>query len=163
MRRIQFADFELDLELFTLERNGQPIEIGQRPLDLLICLIENRDRVVDLEFLRMEVWKGAALSAAAIPTCVRDLRKALGDSASNPRVIASRRGRGYHFIAEAKSAPGSRRNWTRAEEEFPFVGRYDQMRLLKKHSDRQSPKRVDTSSLFEARQGWARRGCSTNS
>ena len=131
MRRIKFSEFELDLELFTLQRNNSPIAIGQRPLDLLVCLIQNRERVVDLKFLRREVWNSVALSPAAIPTCVRELRLALGDSASNPRFIESTRGRGYRFIAEVKSAPRSQLTPTQPFEELPFVGRKTEMRILR--------------------------------
>lgn len=131
MRRIKFSEFELDLELFTLQRNNSPIAIGQRPLDLLVCLIQNRERVVDLKFLRREVWNSVALSPAAIPTCVRELRMALGDSASNPRFIESTRGRGYRFIAEVRSAPRSQLTPTQPFEELPFVGRKTEMGILR--------------------------------
>jgi DNA-binding winged helix-turn-helix (wHTH) protein/tetratricopeptide (TPR) repeat protein len=131
VRQIQFSEFELDLELFTFRRNGDPIEIGQRPLDLLVCLIQNRERVVPLEFLRREVWNSAALSPAAIPTCVHELRRALGDNASSPRFIESVRGRGYRFIGEVRSAPRSNRTENQPFEELPFVGRKTEMKILR--------------------------------
>ena len=97
MHRIQFAEFELDLELFVLKRKSIPIEIGQRPLDLLVYLIQNRERIVDLDTLRRDVWNSAALSPAAIPTCIGELRKVLDDDASSPKYIECTRGRGYRF------------------------------------------------------------------
>lgn len=142
MRRIQFSEFELDLELFTLQHRKSPVEIGQRPLDLLVCLIQNRERVLDLEFLRREVWDSAALSSAAIPTCVGELRKALADSASSPRFIESVRGRGYRFIAEIKCAPRSNGTQTQPLEELPFVGRKTEMSVLRE---------ILRSSVAEAR------------
>jgi DNA-binding winged helix-turn-helix (wHTH) protein len=131
MRRIRFGDFEVDLDLFTLERNGTEVEIGRRTLDLLVCLIENKERVVDPEFLRREVWNSATLSPAAIPTCVMELRRTLGDSAAEPTFVASIRGRGYRFIAEANSAPGSARTGTQPFEDLPFVGRKAEMAVLR--------------------------------
>jgi len=142
VRRIQFSEFELDLELFTLQHRKSPVEIGQRPLDLLVCLIQNRERVLDLEFLRREVWGSAALSSAAIPTCVGELRKALADSASSPRFIESVRGRGYRFIAEIKCAPRSNGTQTQPLEELPFVGRKTEMSVLRE---------ILRSSVAEAR------------
>lgn len=94
MRRIQFDAFEVDLDLFTIRRNGERLPVGQRTLDLLICLIENSNRVVDHEFLRREVWDSATLSPAAIPTCALELRRALNDDPSHPKFIESIRGRG---------------------------------------------------------------------
>jgi len=131
VHRIQFSEFELDLELFTLKRNDAPIEIGQRPLDLLVYLIQNRDQIVDLDTLRREVWNSAALSPAAIPTCIGDLRKVLDDDASSPTFIECTRGRGYRFIAEIKRAPGSKRTPSQPLEELPFVGRKREMAILR--------------------------------
>ena len=131
MRIIQFAGFELDLQLFSLRQNGVAVEIGQRPLDLLICLIQNRERIVDLDFLRREVWNSAALSPAAIPTCVRELRLILGDDAYNPEFIESKRGRGYRFIAEVKRPAGQKRALGTPLEELPFVGRSEEMATIR--------------------------------
>ncbi len=131
MRRIRFGNFEVDLDLFTLKRAGIELEIGRRALDLLICLIENRERVVDSEFLRREVWDCATLSPAAIPTCVMELRRTLGDSASEPIFVASIRGRGYRFIAHADHAPGSARKKNQPFEELPFVGRNAEIAVLR--------------------------------
>jgi len=131
VRQIQFSEFELDLELFTLRRDNFPVEIGQRPLDLLACLIQNHERVVDLESLRREVWNSAALSPSAIPTCIGELRKALGDNASSPNFIECIRGRGYRFIGEVKSVPRSKRAETEPFEELPFVGRKSEMKILR--------------------------------
>jgi DNA-binding winged helix-turn-helix (wHTH) protein/tetratricopeptide (TPR) repeat protein len=131
MRRIRFGDFEVDLDLFSLRRNGTELDIGQRTFDLLICLIENRERVVDPDFLRREVWGSAALSPAAIPTCVMELRKTLGDSASQPKFVASIRGRGYRFIAQLVSDLSSIRKNTLPLEDLPFVGRMAEMAILR--------------------------------
>ncbi len=122
MSRIEFSDFAIDLKSFELTRRGEPVSIGPKPLDLLICLIENRDRVVDQDFLRREVWESTALSSATIPTCILEVRRALHDSPDTQEYIATYRGRGYRFIAEAKvRAPrGSVRN---NPDSFPFVGR----------------------------------------
>ncbi|HIF93771.1 MAG TPA: hypothetical protein EYQ60_11700 [Myxococcales bacterium] len=132
MRRIQFGDFEVDLDLFTLKYRGSTVAIGKRTLDLLICLIQNRDRVVDIEQLRQEVWMSAALSAAAIPTCVRELRRALGDDAANPSFVDCIRGRGYRFIAEVQYAPIDRRDNDALIEELPFAGRRSELTILRR-------------------------------
>ena len=98
MQKIRFSDFELDLELFTLKKGDQPIAIGRRSFDLLAYLVQNRERVITFATLRKEVWSDVALSDSAIPTCIGELRRVLGDDASNPKYIKSIRGRGYRFI-----------------------------------------------------------------
>ena len=123
MNRIQFADFEIDLDLFTLCKAGLPVQIGAKPLDLLICLIENKDRVLDREFLRHEVWRSVELSSAAIPTCILELRRTLADDASNPRFIQSQRTRGYRFIGDVRRVGNRHRSGGRTCDNLVFVGR----------------------------------------
>lgn len=130
MSRIKFEDFEIDLDLFELMRANQVIEIGAKPLNLLICLISNRNRVVDREFLRNELWKGAELSPATIPTCVLAVRKALGDQASESRLIKSHRARGYRFIGEISRSTSHARSTVPELEHLPFVGRLDELSSL---------------------------------
>lgn len=131
MKQMQFSDFELDLDLFTLRRKGQLVSIGQRPLDLLICLIKNRDRVVSSEFLRREVWNSTALSPAAIPTCIRELRKILGDDAATPAFIESKRGRGYRFMASADYTPATQHSRSKSPSALSFVGREPEIGILR--------------------------------
>ncbi len=136
MRRIRFDDFEIDLDLFTLSKNGEKIHIGPRALDLLICLTENRERVVSLDFLQREVWKAKSLSAATIPTAIMEIRRALGDSATAPSFISSTRGRGYRFLKDVELSQTQEETRTSTiSKQLPFVGRASQIKLLKQMSD----------------------------
>ena len=45
------------------------------------------------------MWQTQALSSSAIPTCLLELRKALGDTSSPHKIIQTVRGRGYRFVA----------------------------------------------------------------
>jgi DNA-binding winged helix-turn-helix (wHTH) protein len=130
LRKIQFAEFELDLEVFALRRDGIPVEIGARALDLLIHLIENRERVVGLAELREKVWQAAALSPSSIPTCIRDLRIALQDEANNPRLIDTARGRGYRFIGRVSGLWVDEERDKRYLAVLPFVGRESQLQRI---------------------------------
>ncbi|MHA7839681.1 MAG: ATP-binding protein, partial [bacterium] len=135
--QIRFADFELDLDLFQLKRSGCDVDLGPRALDLLACLISNRERVVSPERLRTEVWEGAALSASAIPTCVSELRRVLADDATQPRFIETVRSRGYRFIHPCESVLpdatriGAGREGVPARIQLPFVGREADLEILR--------------------------------
>jgi DNA-binding winged helix-turn-helix (wHTH) protein/tetratricopeptide (TPR) repeat protein len=130
LRKIQFSDFQLDLELFQLTKEKKPIDIGRRALDLLVYLIENRDRVVELEELRHKVWDSAALSRSSIPTCVRELRIALHDDAENPGLIATARGRGYRFIGKLSGLHVDDDRDKPLAATIPFVGREAEMEAM---------------------------------
>ena len=37
---VRFDDFELDIRAYELRRNGRPVKLERRPMDLLIFLVE---------------------------------------------------------------------------------------------------------------------------
>jgi adenylate cyclase len=71
---------------------GEPYVLGARALDLLLCLIERRDRVVGKEELLQVVWPGVVVEESNLAVHVFALRKLLG-----PQAIATVAGRGYRF------------------------------------------------------------------
>ena len=104
----RFADFELDTECFELRERGCPVVLARRPFDLLLCLIERRQRVVLKHELLTEVWGGSAVCDATLSHCVMQLRRALSDAALQSRYLRTVRGRGYRFIATVSAAPSER-------------------------------------------------------
>ena len=130
MRHIRFLDFELDLDLFELRRDEEKVPLSPRALDVLRYLIEHRTQVVSKEQLRQEIWNGATLSAAAIPTTVLEIRKAIGDDSKTEPIIASKRGRGYHFLPDVKLSQRLVQDTTHRTELLPFVGRNADLDLL---------------------------------
>ena len=51
-----FLGMELDEERFELRRQGQPVRLEPRALDVLFYLVRNRERVVSKEELIEKVW-----------------------------------------------------------------------------------------------------------
>ena len=94
-----FDDFEIDLERFELRREGEPVPIGPRAFDVLAYLIRHRDRAVSKHELVSKVWGVVALSSAAVPTCIREVRRALGDGGGARGRIVTVPKRGYRFAA----------------------------------------------------------------
>jgi DNA-binding winged helix-turn-helix (wHTH) protein len=97
-----FEDFEIDLERFELRRNGEPVSIGPRPFDVLAYLIRNRQRAVSKQELVAKVWGVVALSPAAVPTCIGEVRRALGDIGGPRALIVTVPKRGYRFAATVR-------------------------------------------------------------
>src|SRR5262245_53332105 len=95
----RFADFELDTACYELRQRGVVVSLSRRPFDLLLCLIERRQRVVLKDELIDVVWGGSCVSNATLCHCVMELRRALSDAADEPRFLRTVRGRGYRFIA----------------------------------------------------------------
>ncbi len=82
--------------------DGQPAALGARAFDLLLALIEHRDRVVSKNELLDLVWPGLVVEENNLQVQVSTLRKLLG-----PKAIATVPGRGYRWtlVGEEAAAP----------------------------------------------------------
>src|SRR5262245_57315902 len=89
---------------------------GERRLDLmpktfavLRHLLDHAGRLITKQELMTVAWHDAVVSAAALTSCIRDLRRALGDSSDTPRYIETVHRRGFRFIGPvARPAPPAR-------------------------------------------------------
>src|SRR6266850_6098006 len=77
------------------------LELTPRAFAVLRHLVEHRGRLITKEELFTTVWRDAIVSDAALSSCIRDLRKALGDSSGAPRYIQTVHRRGFRFIGPA--------------------------------------------------------------
>lgn len=99
-----FSNCKVDLSTFELERRGRVVKIEPKVFDVLVYLIENRDRVVTKNELLDTLWPGEAVSDSVLPRCVAAARRAVGDTRTKQRVIQTVHGRGYRFVAELIAA-----------------------------------------------------------
>ena len=75
----QFANFELDPSTRELKRDDLPLSLEPRVFDLLLFLIERRERVVSKQELFDNIWKGRIVSDAALTSAIKAAREVLGD------------------------------------------------------------------------------------
>ena len=97
--KLLFLDAEIDLSQETVRRDGEEYRLRQKTFQVLLHLIQNRDRVVTREELFSTVWKNVAVTEDALVQCVVEIRKALGDEPRSPRFVRTAPKRGYCFIA----------------------------------------------------------------
>ena len=89
------------------------LELPPRVFAVLRHLVEHPQRLITKDVLLAAVWRDAIVSDAALASCIRDLRKALGESAEAPRYIETVHRRGFRFIgpiALPASAPSAGRS-----------------------------------------------------
>jgi len=79
--------------------HGEPVALGARAFDLLLALIEHRDRVVGKDELLARVWPGTVVEENNLTVQVSSLRKVLGNDA-----ITTVAGRGYRFTLPLRDA-----------------------------------------------------------
>jgi DNA-binding winged helix-turn-helix (wHTH) protein/TolB-like protein len=111
-QRVQFDGFEFDPASGELRRldNGTVQRLPPQPARLMQLLADRRGTIVTREEIRAELWPGTHVEFdASLHFCVRQLRAALGDSASDPRYIQNVPRRGYRLIPDVRTAiPGGR-------------------------------------------------------
>ena len=100
----QFGPFRLDGRQRVLERNGTPVTLGSRPMDLLIALIDSAPRVVGKRELLARVWPGMVVEEGNLRFQIGVLRRALGDGQAGCRYVVNVAGRGYCFVAPVSPA-----------------------------------------------------------
>ena len=98
-----FGRFELRPGQRQLVGDGQPIAIGARAFDVLVALVERRDRTVSASQMLDIVWPGLVVEDSNVQVQISALRKILG-----PHAISTSPGRGYRFTAalEGGRPPG---------------------------------------------------------
>lgn len=99
----RFGEFELDLDRYELRRGGEVVKAEPRILEVLNYLIAQRDRVVSKEELLDTIWKDVHVSESALTTTIRDARRALNDSPTEPQWIRTIYGRGFRFVGAVRN------------------------------------------------------------
>lgn len=110
---IVFGDCVLDLERREFHRASAVVAIAPQVFDLLVYLVDNRERVVSRDDLLAAVWDGRIVSESTLASHINALRKAVGDSGHEQRVIRTVARKGFRFVAdinEAESLDGSDRS-----------------------------------------------------
>jgi DNA-binding winged helix-turn-helix (wHTH) protein/DNA-binding CsgD family transcriptional regulator len=106
-----FDDFSLDPRRCELRRGGNLIAVEPQVFDVIVYLIENRDRVVSRDDLIAAVWKGRIVSESTLASRINTARQALADSGEAQRLIRTIPRKGFRFVGEvveADAAPDTR-------------------------------------------------------
>jgi DNA-binding winged helix-turn-helix (wHTH) protein/Tfp pilus assembly protein PilF len=105
-QRLFFETFELRLDSGELLRRGSPVKLQPQPARILEILASHSGEVVSREKIRRLVWGDSYVdSDASLNFCIKEIRRALGDSATLPRFIETVPRRGYRFLKPVKLAP----------------------------------------------------------
>ncbi|GGP21557.1 ATP-binding protein [Silvimonas iriomotensis] len=95
-----FGSFKLFPAERLLTRQGVPVELGGRALDVLLALVAQAGSVVEKDALIAAAWPGMVVTEGSLRLQITLIRKALGDGVDGARYISNVMGRGYSFVAE---------------------------------------------------------------
>ncbi|MGJ4906085.1 winged helix-turn-helix domain-containing tetratricopeptide repeat protein [Bradyrhizobium sp. HKCCYLS2058] len=100
--RFLFEDCCLDAERRELTRGSQLVAVGPKVFDLLLYLVRNRDQVVTRDDLLGAVWDGRIVSESTMTSHVNAVRRAVGDSGKEQRLIRTISRKGLRFIGRVR-------------------------------------------------------------
>ena len=102
-----FGDCALDPDRRELTRNSRTIAIGPQVFDLLLYLVRHRERVVSKDDLLDAVWGGRIVSESTLTSHINAVRKAIGDSGEEQRLIRTIPRKGFRFVGDVREAQAS--------------------------------------------------------
>src|SRR5262245_35424392 len=94
-----FGECVLDTQLHVLWRVGQSVKLRPKAFEVLVYLLEHRDRIVTKRELGESVWPNQFISEATLGSTVRAVRQAIGDTREAHQLIRTVHGYGYRCLA----------------------------------------------------------------
>lgn len=98
----RFEEFTLDSRTRQLLRQGSERHLSPKAFDLVSLLIENRARAMSKAELHEKLWPSTYVLETNLAGLVAEVRRALDDSADQPRYIRTVQRFGYWFIGNAQ-------------------------------------------------------------
>jgi predicted ATPase/DNA-binding winged helix-turn-helix (wHTH) protein len=98
---LQFEHFRLDRARGILYKNGAPVALPSKAIQLLELLAGRAGQIVSKQEIFDTVWAGDMVEESNLTQTVYLVRKALGESSRQNRLLTTVPGRGYRFVAEA--------------------------------------------------------------
>ena len=103
----RFSGCELDVGRRELRRAGAVEAVQPKVFDLILFLLENRERAVSKDELQDAVWAGTIVTETALTRAIMKARKVLGDDPEHQSVIRTIQRHGYRFVADLEESPGT--------------------------------------------------------
>jgi TolB-like protein len=100
--RFAFGDCLFDPERRELSRGAEVVPVGPQVFDLLLHLVNHRDRVVTKDELLQAVWTGRIVSESTISSHINAARKAIGDTGEEQHLLRTVARKGFRFVGEVR-------------------------------------------------------------
>ncbi|TDR47667.1 transcriptional regulator [Tahibacter aquaticus] len=97
--RFRLGDWIVLPDECVLEGPAGKVTLEPKLMSVLVVLCERAEETVSAEQLLIECWRGTFYGDNPVHKSIAQLRRALGDSATEPRYIATIRKRGYRIVA----------------------------------------------------------------
>lgn len=134
-----FGPFKLFPDRQLLQRDGEPVRIGGRALEILTVLVRRAGELVTKGDLTQCVWPDTFVHESNLKVNVAALRRVLGEAAPDASYVATVPGRGYRFVSRVQVQPSTsnalaRPNTPGSNRGFPqpqiVIGREEEISTL---------------------------------
>nr|WP_281285514.1 winged helix-turn-helix domain-containing protein [Rhizobium glycinendophyticum] len=99
---VEFGPFTLKAGKRTLTRDGSPVALGSRAMDILVCLTSNAGRLLTNAEIIRHAWPDTFVDETNLRVHISAIRRALGDTKRESVYVTNVPGRGYTFLAEVR-------------------------------------------------------------
>jgi DNA-binding winged helix-turn-helix (wHTH) protein len=99
---VAFGSYILRANSRSLERDGIPVQLGDRAFDILCVLTARSGQIVTNRELMAEVWGRVVVGAGSLRFHINALRKVLAQDGTQTRYIRNVTRRGYTFTAAVR-------------------------------------------------------------
>jgi TolB-like protein len=100
--QFSFENYCLDADRRELKRGAELIAVGPKVFDLLLFLVQHREQVVTRDDLLQAVWDGRIVSESTLTSHINAVRKAIGDTGKEQRLIRTVSRRGIRFVGKVQ-------------------------------------------------------------
>jgi len=107
-RFYEFANFRIDVAKNRLLKDGEPLAVTPKAIEILLFLAQNSGRVVEKDELMAAIWPDTVVEESNLTQTIYVLRKVLGQDASGDGFIQTVPKRGYRFVHELRAVADER-------------------------------------------------------
>jgi DNA-binding winged helix-turn-helix (wHTH) protein len=105
---VRFGPFVFDEPSRELTAHGRAVPLSPKAFELLALLLRERPRALSKAELRDRLWPDTFVGETSLPRVVGEIRRALGDRASEGRFVRTVQRFGYAFVGDAVEGGGGR-------------------------------------------------------
>ena len=97
----RFGPFELDLDAGEVRRDGRRVKLQPQPFRLLVLLTGRPGSLISRDEIRAQLWPDGTFVDfdQSVNFAVKQIRDAIGDSATQPVYVETVPRQGYRFVA----------------------------------------------------------------
>jgi DNA-binding winged helix-turn-helix (wHTH) protein len=99
----RFGHFSLNSDTREIFGDGHHIRLSPKAFDLLLLLIQHRQRALPKAELQERLWPTTFVGETNLATLVAEIRRALGDTAGDSDYVRTVHRFGYRFVADVET------------------------------------------------------------